>query len=340
MKLPSDTTRNTLARQWELLKLLPTRGAGRTAKELADLLNDVGFKVSKRQVERDLGQLMDAFALDCNNASTPYGWRWVSEAATDLPGLTLAEALSLRLVEDSIRPLLPAQVLRALEPRFRQAAKKLEQLSGKSRTARWAAKVRSVPPALPLLPPKIDDSVLETVQEALLADEQLDVQYRSAGTDKAKAMRLHPLGLVQRGPVTYLVASAFKYKNVRLYALHRISEAKRTYERVKPPVGFDLDAFISSGALQFGGGKLIKLEALVSKGLAEILAETPLSKDQLLTADGEQFRLTATVTDSWQLQWWVLGQGEALEIIAPSLLRKEIAGTIAEANARYVLRPY
>lgn len=334
--MPSDTTRNTLARQWELLKLLPARGAGRTAKELADMLNDAGFKVSKRQVERDLGQLLDAFALDCNNASTPYGWRWVPEAATDLPGLTLAEALSLRLVEDSIRPLLPAQVLRALEPRFRQAAKKLEQLSGKSRTARWAAKVRSVLPALPLLPPKIDAATLETVQEALLTDEQLDVQYRSAGTDAAKAMRLHPLGLVQRGPVTYLVASAFKYKNVRLYALHRLAGAARTNERVKPPAGFDLDAFISSGALQFGGGKQIRLEALVAKSLAEILSETPLSTDQTLAIDGARFRLTATVTDSWQLRWWALGQGDAIEIAKPRLLRSEIVEIQKAAIYQYL----
>lgn len=300
------------------------------------MLNDAGFKVSKRQVERDLGQLMDAFALDCNNASVPFGWRWVPEAAADLPGLTLAEALSLRLVEDSIRPLLPAQVLRALEPRFRQATKKLEQLSGKSRTARWASKVRTVPPALPLLPPKIDQAVLETVQEALLADEQLDVQYKSAGTDTVKAMRLHPLGLVQRGPVTYLVASAFKYKSVRLYAMHRFAEAARIHERVKPPTGFDLDTFIADGALQFGDGKLVRLTALVSKGLAAILAETPLSQDQVLVAHGKRFHLTATMADSWQLQWWVLGQGGDLEIVAPRILRTKVAKILLKASDQYV----
>jgi len=75
--VPYDKTRRTLARQWELLKLLPTRGVGKTAKELSEALNEAGFKVSKRQVERDLGELLEAFALDCNNASIPYGWRWV-----------------------------------------------------------------------------------------------------------------------------------------------------------------------------------------------------------------------------------------------------------------------
>ena len=56
--MPHDKTRNTVARQWELLKILPTRGAGKTAKDLTGILNDLGFKVSKRQVERDLGELL------------------------------------------------------------------------------------------------------------------------------------------------------------------------------------------------------------------------------------------------------------------------------------------
>jgi predicted DNA-binding transcriptional regulator YafY len=333
--MPSDKTRNTLARQWELLKLLPTRGTGKTAKEITDLLKDAGFDVSKRQVERDLNELAETFALHCNDAGTPYGWRWMDDASADLPGLTLADALSLHLVEDSIRPLLPAQVLRALEPRFKQAANKLDQLAEKSPTARWANKVRSVAPMLPLLPPKIDERVLETVQEALFSDEQLDVLYRSVGKDGAVPMRLHPLGLVQRGPVTYLVATAFSYDNVRLYALHRILEASRTHEEAAAPKEFNLDDYIASGALQFGGGQRICLEALVAPDLAEILSETPLSRDQRLTEEGDRFRLIASVTDSWQLRWWVLGQGEAIKIIGPQELRENIKTTISKIAAQY-----
>lgn len=149
------------------------------------------------------------------------------------------------------------------------------------------------------MPLKIDEAALETIQEALLADEQLDVQYKSAGTEKAKALRLHPLGLVQRGPVTFLVASVFKYKNVWLYAMHRFVGVTRTHERVKPLAGFDLDVYISAGALQFGGDQQVELEALVSKRLAEILAETPLSEDQFLVPMASNF--------ACRLRWWIRG---------------------------------
>ena len=52
--MPSNKTRNSLARQWELLKLLPTRTEGKTAKQLAEGLIEAGYEISKRQVERDL----------------------------------------------------------------------------------------------------------------------------------------------------------------------------------------------------------------------------------------------------------------------------------------------
>lgn len=200
--MPANKTRHTLARQWELLKLLPTRGPGKTAKELAEALNDAGFQVSKRQVERDLGELYEVFTLDCNNASPPYGWRLPPKATIDIPGLTLAEALSLRLVEETLRTLLPPALLGALESRFQQAQRKLEALADGNTTARWMNKVRTVPPALPLLPPEVDRDVLETVQDALLADRQLEVEYRKFDAEEPSKLTLHPLGLVQRGPAT------------------------------------------------------------------------------------------------------------------------------------------
>src|SRR5680860_1291748 len=171
--MPADKKHRTLARQWELLKLLPTRGVGKTAAELTRALNEAGFQVTKRSVERDLNDLLDVFRLDRNDKSPPYGWRWPYDAPVALPGITLAEALSLRVVQDTLRPLLPASVIEALEPRFKQAEAKLVALAERNPTAQWADKVRSVPPTLPLLAPSIDIDVLETVQEALLAHQPL-----------------------------------------------------------------------------------------------------------------------------------------------------------------------
>jgi hypothetical protein len=58
---------------------------------------------------------------------------------------------------------------------------------------------------------------------------------------------LHPLGLVFREGASYLVATAFEYVDVRLYALHRMRSASLSDRRARRLPGFDLDAFIAAG---------------------------------------------------------------------------------------------
>ena len=116
--MPAQTTRRTLSRQWELLKLLPSRGVGKTAAEFTRELNAQGFAVSKRQVERDLWDLYEVFHLDCNGESAPYGWKWPRGASVDLPAMGVAEALSLCLMQDAITPMVPAAMLEVLQSRF------------------------------------------------------------------------------------------------------------------------------------------------------------------------------------------------------------------------------
>jgi len=337
--MPSDTPRHTLARHWELLHLLPAHGDGRSMRELADTLNAKGFKVSKRTIERDLLALRETFPLECNDDTIPHLWRWIPNTQLDIPGLTLAEALSLKLARDMVSPLLPPSALRALEPRFAQADNKLAALESGNATASWANKVRTVPPTLPLLPPAIDHAILETVQEALFHDEQLEVEYRGLGAALASPQRLHPLGLVARGVTLYLVATAFGYTDPRTYALHRFTQASRTGEPVARPPGFDLDAFIAEGALQFGNGQTLRLEAWVSESLARVLDETPLAADQTLELVEDVHYLTASVLDSWQLRWWLLSQGDEVIVAEPAELRAAIAETLESAAAAYREEP-
>ena len=333
--MPKKSHHQAIGRLLEILKRLPTRGAGISARELTDWLTDEGFEVSKRTVERDLSALAVHFQLVYNDKSVPYGWRWMSDAVTEFPALTVADAMSLHLVEDLLAPLLPAALLDSLRPRFRQARKKLDSLAKEHPNSRWLDKVRHVPPTLPLLPPKIADGVLATVQEGLLTDRQLEIAYQRPGDEEAMALRLHPLGLVQRGPVTYLVATAFTYTDVRLYAVHRITRASVQTEPAHRPDGFSLDEYIAQGALQFGDGRTIRLKARVSPWLADILTETPLTADQRLERAGEEVRLTATITDSWQLRWWILSQGQGITVLEPEALRKEIGGELRKCLANY-----
>lgn len=337
--MADNSKQDVIARQWEMLKLLPTRGTGSSAGQLTQSLIDLGYAVDKRTVERDLRKLTTLFPIVVDERSKPFGWRWAKHARVDMPGMDVGEALSLALIEQYLKPALPATMVRVLTGRFRQAVDKLAALGSSNRSSRWLQKIKVVAPALHLLPPAIPDGVLETVQEALLEDEQIEVAYRSADDEAHKSLRLHPLGIVLRGQSTYLVATAFEYTDPRLLALHRMKSVERLGVPAKRPRGFDLDAYVESGAMEFGDGTPIQLVARVSSQLARHLAETPLSRDMTLQAMGDDFKVTATVRHTWQLHWWILSQADDIEILKPAALRKEVGTTLLDASKRYAKAP-
>jgi len=340
--MPDQSKFDAITRQWQLLKLLP--GAGHSGQPKSALalklaLDAEGLKnVSKRTIERDLVQLSLLFPIECDETMTPHGWHWTKGCDLNLPGLDLSDALSLNLLEQFLRPLLPASILRTLEARFHLANSKLKALGNRGAAARWLDKVQVVAPMLNLLPPKIRPGILEPVQEALLNDQQLDLDYRSVDQPVAKAMRVHPLGLVQRGPGAYLVATVFDYVEPRLLAVHRIHRARSIEETAKRPADFSLAAYIASGALEFGDGEAIKLRAQISPALAIHLAETPLSGDMQLDPHGDHVRLSASLRDSWALRWWILAQGEGFVVKHPVALKRDILAEHQAAVAAYIVK--
>lgn len=336
--MPSNPTRDTIIRQWELVMLLPNRGAGKTAKELTDTLNSAGFKVSKRQVERDLAVLMDCFPVECNNGSKPYGWRWIKGAPVNVPAISLAEALSMQIIHGTLKSLLPASMLEVIKPKLEQAQHKLRSLPENSPQAQWPSKVRNVTPALELRPPEIDDDVLETIQEALLHSQQLRLSYQSMSLDSPAAYDVHPIALITKGSVPYLIATTFSYTDIRHYALHRVHSAECLSLKARRPDDFDLDEYIQEGGaqLQRSSNKQISLKLRVKPWLARILEETPLSEDQSMIEEGELAIVRAKVVDTWQLHWWILSQGASLEVLSPKKLRREVAQELVEMSALYV----
>jgi len=120
-----------------------------------------------------------------------------------------------------------------------------------------------------------------------------------------------------------------------LCAVHGIGEAAVLGDSTFRPGKFSLEAYVATGALQFGIGSRFKLEAHVTPTLAALLEETPLSEDQVLEPLADGSRVSASVNDSWQLRWWILGQAESIEIIEPATLREATRDSLASALARY-----
>jgi len=320
-----QSAQDAIARQWAMLRHLPRYPQKVTAATLKSRLEGDGHDVSKRTIERDLQSLATPFPLLSDEREKPYGWSWKQDApALSLPGLSPMEALIFHLAARHLQPLLPASMLKALSSHFRVAEGKL---AATAQARAWASKVRVVPATQPLIPPKVDSRAYAAVTEALLTEHQLKVSYRRRGDEKPKSYVLNPKALVQRGAATYLVATVNEHSDPLLFALHRFSAAECMEEPARNVDGFEIDAYIESGALGFGGeGDRIALEVLIDPGIAKHLEETPLASDQALSPVADKrVRLKATVVNTPQLRWWLLGFGEGVEVVRPKSLRDAMA---------------
>lgn len=338
--MPAQPKHDTLSRLLELLKALPHHRWA-TPSELRDQLADRGFDVDLRSVQRDLKDLQKSFPLDHNDKGKPHGWRWSAEAAGGIASMSTPEALMLVLVQQHLQAALPASMLEGFENLFARARQRLERLGPRAGATRWPQKVKAVPPGLPMTPPAVDPLVQKGLADALLADRQIDVLYAPGAKGVPRSYRLHPLGLILRGGTTYLAATRGNGPHASLYALHRFRRVDVLLDVVSFPPGFDLDAALKRGRGQFGiaadGTSQIKLVLACDTALADLLEESPLAPDQQSKRrEDARTEVRATVADSWELRWWLLGRGRSVEVLAPTALRREVADSHRQAAAMYL----
>lgn len=317
----------TLNRQWLLLQWIPRYPQKTTAGQLTQHLHAEGQDVTKRTVERDLLALSEVFPLISDERVKPFGWSWQKDAPLfSLPGMSSLQAMVLELARTHLQPLLPAHLLEPLKPYFAQANATLKLALGKRGVSEWAKRVTVVQPSQPLMPPKVDEKILAVVHEAVALRRQLELRYRSRSGGKTFDYRVHPLGIVYRGTLGYLVCTIADYTDPRTLALHRIESASGLDDVARTPRDFDLETYAHSGVFGFMDNGPIKLVMRMTAGGAGHLHETPLSTDQVVTADKEEgwVHIEATVRDNSQLQWWLRGFGREVEVLAPSALRKAL----------------
>jgi predicted DNA-binding transcriptional regulator YafY len=326
----------------DTLAVIPADGKLSTP-QILQRLRARGHNLDIRTLQRDLEDLEREFGLERDARSTPHGWRSPKRAVRiSLPEMDWSEALSFHLLQKYLQDLLPASVLEHLAPHFRQADEKLKRQFADAPLKHWPDKVRVVPPGQPMRSPKVSRAVRETVTEALLTGRQAEIQYQRQDDPGPQTWRIHPLGLVQHGRIFYLAVCVFDYEDVRMLALHRIERARLLDDKVRTPSNFSLDRWLKEGAMGFGGNGAIRMVAEFHDKAGLHLAESPLSDDQTVTpldAEGKSLRVTATVQDTEQLRWWLLGFGGAVEVLKPVSLRSDIAKRLRSAIERYGKKP-
>jgi predicted DNA-binding transcriptional regulator YafY len=326
---------DTILRFLTMLRMLPRAPRRIDTATMENRLRDEGYTVTRRTIQRDLHQLARTFPLTCDE-HRPAGWCWAPDATLlDLPGMDPNTALTFALVERFLAPLLPRSTFGRIRPYLTQAQQVLDALPTNA-LGRWPAKVRVIHRGPPLRLPEIDEVILDAVTRGLLERRRLEVAYRSREKGDLIRCELNPLGLVVKGGVAYLVCTFWQYTDVRQVVLHRVHHAQVLGAPALVPKGFDLDRYIQEGEFSYPVGEPIHLEAVFSRGAHLHLHDTPLSADQVLTElDHERVLVRATVDNTAELRWWLLGFGELVEVLAPADLREDFHTRAAAMAALY-----
>lgn len=332
-----DESVRTLERQWAMLRSIPRAPRRISATELSVVLDELGFSVTKRTIERDLQNLATRFPLYLDDRSKPYGWSWMKDANFEfMPRLSVSQSVALLLAKLHLQKLLPISMHKDLQPLFDMAENEVAITGWKD----WHRRTAVVPTSLSLIPPKFDAAILSTVQSALARRRRIEGMYRTKGSESAKSRQINPLGLLSRGPVIYLVCTLYDYSDIVHLAIHRLTNVKELPDDAIDPPGFDFVSHAKLAGSRFLSRGPIKLEVKMDRPAAEHLLETPLSKDQAWTAlnDGEHVLIEATVEDDETLRWWLLGFADQLEVLQPDDLREFMRESTRHMAALYTMQ--
>jgi predicted DNA-binding transcriptional regulator YafY len=207
------------------LLLLQARGRV-TAAEVAEEL-----EVSVRTARRDLEALAIAGIPVYSQAGKNGGWSLVGGARTDLSGLTADEARALFLLAGPSAALTPdakaalRKLVHALPETFRSAAEAAASAIVLD-PANWGDhRPAAAPPQL------------EALQRAVVDGRQVRLAYSDRTRTRTERI-VHPLGLVEKGSVWYLVAGTDA--GMRTFRLNRVQSVEITDDPIERPAGFDL----------------------------------------------------------------------------------------------------
>lgn len=307
--------------------LLETRGR-MSATALARAL-----EVSVRTLYRDIDELSAAGVPVYAERGRAGGFQLLPGWKTTLTGLTPAEAEAVFLSGAG-----GAATDLGLHPHLASGQLKLVAAMPapmRGRAQRVSARFHLDPidwyreaDALPCLP---------VVSTAVFEERQLEIAYESWTRRGRQAV--HPLGLVLKAGVWYLVAS--RDKQLRTYRVSGISEAVLLAARCTRPRGFDLAAHWAESVRRFERD-LYAGEAEVlatARGLADLRRlNAPVARalqDVDVPEGEERVRVRIPVESAAQAAGQLLRLCPDVEVLRPAGLRQAIAQRLARAREMY-----
>lgn len=303
------------------LLLLQARGRV-TAAEVAEEL-----EISERTARRDLEALAMAGIPVYSHAGRGGGWALVGGARTDLSGLTAAEARTLFMV---------AGPSSSATPEVKAALRKLVQALPETFRADAEAAASAIvldPAGWGQIPPSAPPH-LDVLQQAVVDGVQVRLHYADRQRNETERT-VHPLGLVAKGSVWYLVTDTDA--GLRTFRVGRVQSVEVTDQPVVRPEGFDLAETWRSVVAEMDERRAtfrVELRA-APEAVRWLRGEYGTRLQAGDTADDGRIEVEIRAHSAESAARELAVYGDYVEVVAPAEVRAQMARLGAELVARY-----
>ena len=321
-----------------MMELIPRYPAKTFTNEIKDKLSELGYEATLRTIQRDLQELSRLFPIISDERSQPFGWSWKKDAkGYESPAMDPIQALTFSLAAQYLEPLMPKANFKRIEAFFSRAESVLIG-NEKSKLLNWRKRVKVIPENIRFKEPKVSLEIRQKLYHAVYEGIQINALYKKRGSKTSDKRHIHPLGIVIKGSMHYLICMMDEDQiEPRYLPLQRFEKVELLDDKVREPKSFNLDHFIHKNNLGYAySDQLYTFEAIFDKTMAFHLLETPLNSSQVAKDIGNnELLIQARVPDTLQFEQWLMGFGSKVEILKPIKLRNKFKLLAKELTKKY-----
>lgn len=196
-----------------------------------------------------------------------------------------------------------------------------------------------------------DPTTKNAIDQLLMAirkKKKVGFRYAFTGNDLEKHLRydgaeyqISPYALIWRQDRYYLIGNSERYKTLSYYRLDRIRSLRLLDEPIVPMeellgpnADIQMKEYINRNLNNYGG-KQTRIRLRVDADMTDLLVDTFGSDFRIEKVIENTMIVSATVSDGWGLNAWLLQHGDCVQILEPESTRREIIDLLTEIQKKY-----
>jgi len=166
---------------------------------------------------------------------------------------------------------------------------------------------------------------IETIVISTRQCTSIKLHYNSVRSSRQAWRKVDPLHLHCRFGTWYLIAWCHTRKDILLFRCDRMLEVQPTTQHFEQHK-FNQDEYLGNSLAMYRGAELIHVELRVAVGAVRWFRERTFHSTQSIVQANHEAPATVTldVIHGPDLEHWILGWGEEVEVMGPEELRKQI----------------